>query len=269
MEAPRLNELVVLVRGAGEMATGVAHRLWRAHFLVCMTETAEPLAIRREVSFCEAIHDGEKTVEGVTAKRVIDVEAVRATWERGKIPVLVDPGAVVKGFLKPHVLVDAILAKRNLGTAMTDAALVIGLGPGFVGGEDVHLVIETNRGHNLGRLIWEGSAEADTGIPGNVGGYTAERVLRAPRAGRFEALIKIGDLVEENEPVAEVDGAPMRSRIAGVLRGILRDGTSVEKGMKSGDVDPRGKREACFTISDKARAIGGSVLEGILATFNR
>lgn len=269
MKALKLNEMVVLIRGAGEMATGVAHRLWHAHFLVCMTETANPLAIRRGVSFCEAIHDGEKTVEGITAKRVIDGEAIRPTWKKGKIPVLVDPEAVVRKFLRPHVLVDAIVAKKNLGTRITDAPLVIGLGPGFVAGKDVHLVTETNRGHNLGRLIWEGAAEPDTGIPGNIGGYTAERVLRAPETGRFEALRKIGDPVEETEAVAVVGGAPMRSTISGVLRGILRDGTAVQKGMKSGDVDPRGNRDACFTISDKARAIGGSALEGILATFNR
>ncbi|NIO04993.1 MAG: EF2563 family selenium-dependent molybdenum hydroxylase system protein [Proteobacteria bacterium] len=269
MKTAKLSDLVVLIRGAGEMATGVAHRLWRAHLSVCMTEVPNPLAIRREVSFCEALHDGEKTVEGISAKRVIDVEAIKPTWSKGKIPVLVDPEAVVKKFLRPHVVVDAILAKRNLGTRLGDASLVIGLGPGFHAGKNVHLVIETNRGHNLGRLIWEGTAEPDTGTPGEIEGYSVERVLRAPETGRFEPLKKIGDLVEENETVALVKGVPMKSRISGVLRGILRDGTSVQKGLKSGDVDPRGNRDACFTISDKARAIGGSVLEGILFTFNR
>ena len=269
MKTPRLSELVVLIRGAGEMATGVAHRLWKAHFYVCMTEIANPMAIRREVSFCEALYDGEKTVEDVTAKRVIDVEAIRPTWKKGKIPVLVDPEAVVKKFLRPHVIVDAILAKKNLGTRITDAPLVVGLGPGFVAGKDVHLVAETNRGHNLGRLIWEGAAEPDTGTPGNIGGYGVERVLRAPEAGKLETLKKIGDLIEAGETVGVVNEVPMRSRVSGVLRGILRNGTEVQKGLKSADVDPRGNREACFTISDKARAIGGAVLEGILATFNR
>jgi xanthine dehydrogenase accessory factor len=234
-----------------------------------MTDTAHPLAIRRGVSFCEAVYDGEKTVEGVTAKRIIDVEAIRPTWEKGRIPVLVDPEAVIKEFLKPHVIVDAILAKKNLGTRIADAPLVIGLGPGFVAGKVVHLVVETNRGHNLGRLIRKGAAEPDTGVPGSIGGYTVERVLRAPETGRFKTLKRIGDLIKENGAVAEVNGVPMRSEISGVLRGILRDGTEVQKGFKSGDVDPRGNRDACFTISDKARAIGGSVLEGILATFNR
>ena len=269
MKGVKLTGLVVLIRGAGEMATGVAHRLWQARFWVCMTEIPNPLAIRREVSFCEALYDGEKTVEGVTAKRVIDVEALRPTWDKGKIPVLVDPEAAVRGFLRPSVIVDAILAKRNLGTAMADAPLVIGLGPGFVAGKDAHLVIETNRGHHLGRLIWQGSAEPDTGVPGMIAGYGAERVLRAPNSGRFEPLKQIGDPVEANEAVAVVRGSPMESRISGVLRGILREGVEVQKGMKSGDVDPRGNRDACFTISDKARAIAGSVLEGILFTFNR
>jgi xanthine dehydrogenase accessory factor len=269
MKAPKLRELVVLIRGAGEMATGVAHRLWRAHFCVCMTDIARPLAIRREVSFCEAIYDDEKTVEGVTAKRVVDVEAIRPMWTKGKIPVLVDPGAMVKGFLKPHVLVDAILAKRNLNTTMADAPLVIGLGPGFTAGKDVHLVTETNRGHNLGQLIWEGTAEPNTGRPGNIAGYEEERVLRAPETGRFETVKKIGDRVEQDEAVGMVKGVPMRSKISGVLRGVLRDGSEVHRGLKSGDVDPRGNRDACFTISDKARAIGGSVLEAILTTFNR
>jgi len=269
MKGVKLSELVVLVRGAGEMATGVAHRLWNAHFRLCMTEMPNPLAIRREVCFSEAILDGEKKIEGITAKLVIDVEAVQPTWQKGKIPVLVDPEAAVKRFLRPHVIVDAILAKKNLGTRMSDAPLVIGLGPGFLAGEDVHLVIETNRGHNLGRLIRDGAAEPDTGIPGSIGGYTEGRVLRAPETGTFETLKRIGDRVEENEAVAAVDGVPMRSKISGVLRGILRDGAEVHRGLKSGDVDPRGNRDACFTISDKARAIGGSVLEGILVTFNR
>jgi xanthine dehydrogenase accessory factor len=269
MTPGKLSELVVLVRGAGEMATGVAHRLRQANFYVCMTETPSPLAIRRGVSFCEAVHDGEKTVEGLTAKYIVDVEAIRPTWSKGKIPLLVDPEAVVKEFLRPHVVLDAILAKKNLGTGIGDAPLVIGLGPGFCAGKDVHLVIETNRGHDLGRLIWEGTAEPDTGIPGAIGGYSAERVMRAPSTGKFEALKEIGDSVEANERVAVVQGAPMQSQIPGVLRGILRDGNTVKKGMKSGDVDPRGNRDACFTISDKARSIGGSVLEGILSTFNR
>jgi xanthine dehydrogenase accessory factor len=207
-------------------------------------------------------------VEGVTAKRLVDAEAITPTWKKGRIPVLVDPQAELRKTLRPDVIVDAIMAKKNLGTTMSDAPLVIGLGPGFSAGTDVHLVIETNRGHDLGRLIWEGPAEPDTGVPVAVGGHAGERVLRAPEAGRFDPFREIGEAVEAGEVVAEVNGVPMKSRISGVLRGVLREGTTVHKGMKSGDVDARGNREACFTISDKARAIGGSVLEGILATFN-
>jgi len=236
---------------------------------VCMTEMPEPLAIRRAVCFSEAVYEGEKTVEGVTAKRLVDAEAITATWKKGRIPVLVDPRAELRKTLRPHVIVDAIMAKKNLGTTLSDASLVIGLGPGFFAGRDVHLVIETNRGHDLGRLIREGEAEPDTGVPGVVGGYAEQRVLRAPEAGRFDPFREIGDPVEAGDVVADVNGVPMRARISGVLRGVLREGTMVHKGMKSGDVDARGNREACFTISDKARAIGGSVLEGILATFNR
>jgi xanthine dehydrogenase accessory factor len=250
------------------MASGVAHRLFRSHFKVCMTEALNPLAIRREVSFCDAVYDGEKAVEGITAKRVVDTQSILQSWREGHIPLVVDPEAEMKKLLYPHVMVDAILAKSNLGTKISDALLVIGLGPGFSAGKNVHLVIETNRGHNLGRLIWQGAAEPDTGIPGDIGGFAAERVLSAPGSGRFKSLKMIGDTIKQNEVVAEIDGVPMMSGISGVLRGILRDGTEVKKGIKAGDVDPRGKREACFTISDKARALGGSVLEGILITFN-
>ena len=269
MEQPTLRDIAVLVRGAGDIATGVAHRLFCSGFRVCMTEIPEPLAIRRAVCFSEAVYEGEKTVEGVTAKRLVDAEAITATWKKGRIPLLVDPQAELRKTMRPHVIVDAIMAKKNLGTTLSDASLVIALGPGFLAGTDVHLVIETNRGHDLGRLIREGAAEPDTGVPGVVGGYAEKRVLRAPEAGRFDPFREIGDVVEAGDVVADVNGVPMRARISGVLRGVLREGTMVHKGMKSGDVDARGNREACFTISDKARAIGGSVLEGILATFNR
>ena len=179
----KLNDLVILVRGAGEMATGVAHRLASCHFKVCMTETSNPQAVRREVAFSEAIFDSEKEVEGITAKRVESADHIPEVWKEGKIPILIDPDAKVKDFLKPDVLIDATLAKKNLGTEITDALLVIGLGPGFHAGKDVHLVIETNRGHNLGRIISNGEAEPNTGIPGSIAGYTEERVIRAPKDG--------------------------------------------------------------------------------------
>jgi xanthine dehydrogenase accessory factor len=263
----RLNDLVILIRGAGEMATGVAHRLASCRFKVCMTETSNPQAVRREMAFSEAIFDREKDVEGITAKRVESPDHISEIWREGKIPILIDPEAKVKNFLKPDVLIDATLAKKNLGTKITDALLVIGLGPGFHAGKDVHLVIETNRGHNLGRIISNGEAEPNTGIPGSIAGYTEERVIRAPRAGNFKALKKIGDGVRANEKVGMVGNGAVRSRIAGVIRGLLRDGIEAWKGMKLGDVDPRGIKSHCYTISDKARTISGGVLQAILEHF--
>jgi len=265
----RLNDLVILIRGAGEMATGVAHRLASCHFKVCMTETSNPQAVRREVAFSEVIFDSEKEVEGITATRVESAGRISEVWREGKIPVLIDPEAKVKDFLKPDVLIDATLAKKNLGTKITDAPLVIGLGPGFHAGKDVHLVIETNRGHDLGRVISNGEAEPNTGIPGDIGGYAEERVIRSPKDGSFGALKKIGEGVRPNEKVGMVGNAAVRSRIAGVIRGLLRDGTDVWKGMKLGDVDPRGIKAHCHTISDKARTISGGVLQAILGHFNR
>ena len=264
----KLNDVVILIRGAGEMATGVAHRLVSCRFKVCMTETSNPQAVRREVAFSEAFFDSEKEVEGITAKRVESADYISEVWRDGKIPLLIDPEAEVKDFLKPDVLIDATLAKKNLGIKMTDALLVIGLGPGFHAGRDVHLVIETNRGHDLGKIISNGEAELNTGIPGAIGGYTEERVIRAPKDGSFKALKKIGDGVRANEKVGIIENMPVRSRIAGVIRGLLRDGTEVWKGMKLGDVDPRGIKGHCYTISDKARTISGGVLQAILEHFN-
>jgi xanthine dehydrogenase accessory factor len=264
----KLTDLVILVKGAGEMATAVAHRLASCHFKVCMTETSNPQAVRREVAFSEAIFDSEKEVEGVIAKRIESPDQIQETWRDGKIPILVDPEASVRNCLTPDVLVDAILAKRNLGTMNTDAPLVIGLGPGFVAGKDIHLVIETNRGHNLGRIIYNGEAEANTGIPGSIAGYTEERVIRAPRDGNFKVVKKIGDGVSANEKVGMIGNVVVRSRISGVIRGLLRNGTKVWKGMKLGDVDPRGNKTNCCTISDKARTISGGVLQAILEHFN-
>jgi len=263
-----LPDLIVLVKGAGEMATGVAHRLARSGFRLCLTEIPEPLAVRREVSFCEAVFEGQKEVEGILAKRVFGVKEISGAWQEGTVPVVVDPECAIRKVLNPDVLVDAILAKRNTGTHITDAPLVIGLGPGFRTGEDVHMVIETNRGHRLGKVIEAGEAERNTGVPGEISGYTWERVLRAPASGRFQARKQIGDWVETGEVVAEVEGIPLDAKIAGVLRGMLREGLRVQEQMKVGDVDPRGIREYCFTISEKARAIGGGVLEAILMRYN-
>jgi xanthine dehydrogenase accessory factor len=264
----KLNDLVILIRGAGEMATGVAHRLASCHFKVCMTETLSPQAVRREVTFSEAIVDSEKEVEGITAKGVESTGHISEVWREGKIPILIDPQAEVKDFLKHDVLIDATLAKKNLGTKTTYALLVIGLGPRFYAGKGVHLVIETNRGHDLGRIISNGEAEPNTEIPGAIGGYTEERVIRTPKDGNFGALKKIGDGVRPNEKVGMVGNVAVRSRTAGVIRGLLRDGTEVWKGMKLGDVDPRGIKAHCHTISDKARTISGGVLQAILEYLN-
>ncbi|OIQ58660.1 hypothetical protein MOTE_18480 [Moorella thermoacetica] len=257
------RELVV-IKGAGDLASGVAHRLHQSGFQVIMTEIPKPTVIRRAVAFAEAVYNGETTVEGVTARLVSDPESALAVTRQGEVAVLVDPRAGVIAALKPRIVVDAILAKTNLGTRIDQAPIVIALGPGFTAGKDAHAVIETQRGHYLGRVIWQGEAAANTGIPGEVMGYREERVLRAPADGVFRSCKAIGDPVRAGETVATVDGIPLRARISGVLRGILHDGLQVTAGLKAGDVDPRGERDYCFIISDKARAIGGGVLEAIL-----
>ncbi|MBE0558342.1 MAG: EF2563 family selenium-dependent molybdenum hydroxylase system protein [Proteobacteria bacterium] len=264
-----MKDLIILIKGGGEMASGVAQRLVRSGFRVCMTELPEPLAVRRGVSFCEAVFAGRSEVEGLAARRVSGNEEVRRCWREGEVPIVIDSGCAIRRTLAPDVVVDAILAKNNTGTALSDAPLVIGLGPGFRAGRDAHVVIETNRGHRLGRVIEAGEAEPDTGIPGDIGGYTAERVLRAPVAGRFRGMKRIGDRIEKGEVVAEVEGVPLKAAISGVLRGILHDGLTTEPNMKVGDVDPRASREHCLTVSDKARAIAGAVLEAVMKKFNR
>lgn len=268
MTEKRLKDLIILIKGGGEMASGIVLRLVRSGFRVCITEIPQPLAVRREVSFCEAVFEGRKEIEGLVGRRVSGREDILRTWQNGEMPVLIDPECAIRKIMLPDVLVDAILAKRNTGTALSDAPLVIGLGPGFRAGRDVHVVIETNRGHRLGRVIEEGEAEPDTGIPGDISGYTWERVLRAPAGGRFQGMKKIGDRVTKGEVVAEVGGVPLETRISGVLRGILHDGLTAEPNMKVGDVDPRAAPENCLTVSEKARAIAGGVLEAILMKYN-
>lgn len=256
--------LKVLVRGGGEMASGIVHRLNRCHMRVLITEVAAPTTVRRTVAFAEAVFTGRHAIEGVEAVRVSSPEEAYRVWESEGIPLFVDPDAKVREALRPEVLVDAILAKKNTGTDKSHAPLVIGVGPGFKAGLNVHAVVESNRGHNLGRVLWEGEAEQDTGIPAPVGGYSEERVLRVPQKGLFKALHEIGDLVQAGDLVGQVNGYPVRAQIQGVLRGLLKDGILVEEGMKAGDIDPRGEREYCYLISDKARAIAGGVLEAIL-----
>ncbi|MCL6430918.1 MAG: EF2563 family selenium-dependent molybdenum hydroxylase system protein [Anaerolineae bacterium] len=255
---------LVVIRGAGDLATGVAHRLHRCGFHVVMTEIAQPRALRRAVSFASAVYEGSIAVEGVTARLVGSAAEAMAVADAGEVAVLVDPDAREALSLRPEVLVDAIMAKRNLGTHADDAPIVIGLGPGFVAGKDVHSVVETARGHHLGRLIVAGSAEPDTGVPGAVHGYARERVLWSPADGVFVGLRRIGEPVRAGDPVARVGDALVCAEVGGVLRGLLHDGLAARAGEKVGDVDPRGVPEYCTTISDKARAIAGGVLEGIL-----
>ena len=253
----------VLIRGAGDLATGTALRLHRAGFQVVMTDLPGPTAIRRTVCFSEAIVHGSAVVEGVTAKRA-RTDEVETVLCRGEIPVLADPECRCREAVKPHVLVDAILAKKNLGTSIHDAPVVIGLGPGFTAGVDCHAVVETMRGHYLGRVILDGPAQANTAVPGLIGGYAGERVLRAPADGVFRCCAEIGSQVEAGTVVGYVENVPMACTIGGILRGLLADGTQVTAGMKAGDVDPRCCRDHCFCASDKALAIGGGVLEAIL-----
>ncbi len=256
--------MFTLIRGAGDLASGIALRLWRSGIEVVMTDLPRPTAIRRTVSFSEAIVHGETTVEDVTARLAANADEAHALLAQGIVPVLADPDCACRAGLHPDALVDAILAKRNLGTRRTDAPIVIGVGPGFTAGVDCHAVVETMRGHTLGRVIYTGSALPNTNIPGLIGGFAGERVLRAPADGEFRSARQIGDLVKAGDVAGYVAGEPMVCTIGGVLRGLIADGVLVHKGMKSGDVDPRGDVDNCYTASDKALAVGGGVLEALL-----
>jgi xanthine dehydrogenase accessory factor len=252
---------LALIKGAGDLATGVALRLYRAGFEVVMTEIERPTVVRRTVAFAEAVYEGRTAVEGVEAVRVDAAGGIRLPRRRGVVPVIVDDEAAVRRALRPLLLVDAVMAKRNLGTHIGDAPAVVALGPGFVAGRDAHAVIETNRGHTLGRVITEGAALPNTGIPGDVDGFTEERLLRSPCAGEFLTTLEIGARLAAGEVVGRVADAPVRARVAGVLRGLLHSGLVVPAGFKLGDVDPRASLEHCYLVSDKALAIGGGVLE--------
>ena len=265
----KLNNILVIIRGGGDLATGVAVRLFRAGFPVMILEVDHPTVIRLPVSFARAVYEGKAIVEGVEAVLIPSWEKAEDTIKQGKIPVLVDPEGYCIEKLSPAVLVDAILAKRNLGTRINQASLVIGLGPGFTAGEDVDVVVETMRGHSLGRVYYQGQAAPDTGVPGEVGGESKRRLLRAPAEGKIIPLHKIGDLVKEGEVIAEVEGVLLKAEISGVLRGLIYPQSWVARGMKVGDIDPRGIKDYCFNVSDKARSLGGAVLEVICAYLNK
>lgn len=300
------KNLLIICRGAGDLATGIIHRLHRAGHRVIALETDYPAAIRRQVSFCEAVYDGSAAVEGVTARLVPaladaetdtetysgindtpaahivsekwDSSAIEAVLEAGEVPLLIDPKGESIAPLKPDVVVDAIIAKKNLGTTINMAPLVIGVGPGFTAGQDVHLVIESMRGHNLARIITDGMAQPNTGVPGNIAGFTSERVIHAPAAGYIHDVRKIGDIVQKGDEIARIypdkesyDNAlseyvPVNATITGIIRGLIREGYYFRKGFKIADIDPReSELTNCFTISDKARSIAGSVLEAVSA----
>ena len=300
------KNLLIICRGAGDLATGIIHRLHRAGHRVIALETDYPAAIRRQVSFCEAVYDGSAAVEGVTARLVPaladaetdtetysgindtpaahiasekwDSSVIEAVLEAGEVPLLIDPKGESIALLKPDVVVDAIIAKKNLGTTIDMAPLVIGVGPGFTAGQDVHLVIESMRGHNLARIITDGMAQPNTGVPGNIAGFTSERVIHAPAAGYIHDVRKIGDIVQKGDEIARIypdkesyDNAlseyvPVNATITGIIRGLIREGYYFREGFKIADIDPReSELTNCFTISDKARSIAGSVLEAVSA----
>ena len=267
---------LLVVRGGGDLASGVIHRLYRCGYRVLILECAHPSAIRREVAFCEAVYDGEAFVEGVLSHRIERADQCEAVWAAGEIPLLVDGTGEAIRELHPAAMIDAILAKRNLGTSRDMAPLTIALGPGFTAGEDVDYVVETQRGHDLGRIIEEGEATPNTGIPGVIAGYGKERVIHSPAAGILRARAVIGDLVEKGQVIAVVEmedscsdaaqAVPVYASLTGVLRGIIRDGYRVPQGMKIADIDPRKEqKKKCSTISDKARCIAGSVVEILMA----
>ena len=271
---------LIVVRGAGDLATGTIHRLKKAGFRLLVLEAEHPAAIRRQVALSEAVYAGSARVEDVEAvrmdvdlaekknrKELLEPEMERI-WKKDGVPVLVDPAGLSIAALRPAVVVDAILAKKNLGTTKEMAPLVIALGPGFTAGEDVDVVIETKRGHNLGRVIRSGSAVPNTGIPGIIGGYGKERVMHAQAEGILRNAASIGDIVEARAVIAEIETengtVPVEASLSGLLRGLIRDGYPVTKGFKIADIDPRKEElQNCFTISDKARCIAGRVLEVI------
>ncbi len=258
----------IWIRGAGDIASGVAIRLYRAGFRPIMSDIETPTTVRRTVAFSPAIYKGSAIIEDVKAVKAYNINEIEKIKKNNYIPVIEDEDGSVMREYNPDILIDAIIAKRNLGTRIDDAKLVIALGPSFEAGIDCHVVIETKRGHNLGRVIWSGQAEKNTGIPGDIGGYSEDRIIRATTDGVFTSKVQIGDMVSEGDIVGYVNNMPIYARINGVVRGLLQDEIYVREGMKSGDIDPRAEISYCYTVSDKASAVGGGVLEAIFAWMN-
>lgn len=258
MEEDRVR---ILIKGAGDLATGIAYELWKAGHEVLMTEIEIPLAVRRAVSFSRAVYEGEAQVEEAKGVLVQNYEGAKLEIRKGNIPVIIDEKANILNSYHPDVMVDAIMAKKNLGTSIHDAPLVIGIGPGFCAGKDCHYVIETQRGESLGKVIHEGCALPNTGIPGEVGGFSRERLLNASADGLMEPLARIGEIVQKGQIVARTGGIPVYAKMTGIVRGMLQEGVEVTEGLKIGDIDARLVLKNCYTISDKARRIGQGVLE--------
>ena len=258
----------IVVRGGGDLATGVVQKFCRAGFPVVILETSAPTAIRRSVALCEAVYNGDMQVEDIVCRKIDRLDKLDDCWSAREVPLLVDPLGETIRDIRPSAVIDAILAKRNLGTGMGMADVTIALGPGFCAGLDVHAVIETARGHDLGRLILQGNAKPNTGIPGDIGGKNAERVLRAPADGTVECRKQIGDVAESGEIVFTVGAEAVCAPFTGLLRGMIREGLHVPKGMKAADIDPRIDVD-WRTISDKARCLGGAVLEAYFYLLNK
>ena len=261
---------IVLIRSGGDISSGIIERLYKCGFKVVVLETGNPSSIRREVSFGEAVYRKKMTINGLTSVLADNIEEMEKILENDEIPVLIDEKGRYISILKPFILIDAILAKKNLGTHINMAPITIGVGPGFFAGKDVHAVIETKRGHHLGEVIYSGEAIKNSGIPGNIGGFAKERVIHSEWEGNIRNISKIGDTVRKGETIALINGNKILATIDGILRGIIRDGYFVTKGFKIADIDPRmDEYENCFTISDKARSVGGGALEAILALKNQ
>ena len=262
------REQLIAIKGAGDLASGIALRLWRSGYRIIMSELPVPLCIRRTIAFSSAVFDGSAKVENAEGILVQDINNINDVWGQNKLPIIVDENAEKILSLKPDVLIDARIIKSwRDDTHLYDAPLVIGLGPGFTAGENAHCVIETNRGHNMGRVFWSGAAEPDTGIPGTIKGEGLRRVIKAPCGGIFKPSVEIGDEVEEGDLIARIDETEIRAQLSGIVRGIIYPGITVWEKLKIMDIDPRGNRNHCFTVSDKATALGGGVLEAILTKF--
>jgi xanthine dehydrogenase accessory factor len=261
-----LEKMRIAIKGGGDLGTGIAWRLNRSQFRIVVIDVEQPTAIRRTVAFASAVYDGCITIEGVLGRIYHHPSEIAKAWQAEEVPVLVDGQGDFIKMIRPDVLIDAMVAKKNMGTSIYDAPLVIALGPGFIAGVDCHCVIETNRGHNLGRVIRHGCAEEDTGVPGVVAGESSRRVILSPSNGFFSTEVEIGTYVNEGQVVAYVDKLPVLAKLSGVVRGLLHSGLTVFPGMKVGDIDPRARYEHCFMISDKALAVAGGVLEAILSS---